>query len=175
MALDIQTLDSIIDETTGNQDNDSDSSNATVTYLLGLDGAGGLASPEVAFKADFVTVTASAGETITGVVLAKDASGNPYSTTVGVNSGIKTVDGNYVWLFLDPTHANVVRGVTGTSQDPAPAANGPLAFSFALVSTSATKSDLYTVQYVPLFHPDGTNPDDQIDLTNKVFAAASGT
>ena len=29
------------------------------------------------------------------------------------------------------------------------------------------------VQYVPLFHPDASNPDDRIDLTNKVFAAAA--
>ena len=28
---------------------------------------------------------------------------------------------------------------------------------------------------MPLFHPDATNPDDQIDLTDKVFASATGT
>src|SRR5262245_12923332 len=100
MALDIVPQDIIVDETTGLQNpqaspaevgDDVDPSvaphnNATVTYLLGLDDAGGLTSPEVAFQADFVTVNASAGETITGVVLAQDANGNPYSTTVGVNS-----------------------------------------------------------------------------------------
>src|SRR4051812_31464852 len=106
MALDIVTQDIIIDETTGLQDDDVDSSvaphnNATVTYLLGLDGSGGLTSPQVAFQADFVHASASAGETITSVVLAKDLAGNSFSTTVGVNSGIRTVDGNYVWLFQD--------------------------------------------------------------------------
>ena len=44
-----------------------------------------------------------------------------------------------------------------------------------ILNTSATNADLYTVQYVPLLHPDATNPDDRIDLTNKVFASASGT
>jgi hypothetical protein len=55
-----------------------------------------------------VQATASAGETITSIILAKDSSGTPFSKTDGVNSGIQTVDGNYVWLFLDPTNANVV-------------------------------------------------------------------
>ena len=182
MALDIVAQDIIIDETTGLQDDDVNSSvppystNTTLQYLLGLDSPGGLTSPEVAFQADFVVASASAGETITSVVLAQNLTGTPFSTTVGVNSGIRTVDGNYVWLFLDPTHANVVMGVIGTSDlATMPAATDPLAFSFALISTSNTNADLYTVQYVPLFHPDATNPDDRIDLTDHVFASVTGT
>ncbi|WP_338821646.1 DUF5801 repeats-in-toxin domain-containing protein [Bradyrhizobium septentrionale] len=181
MALDILAQDLIIDETAGLQDDDVNANlaphnNATVQYLLGLDGAGGLASPQVAFQADFVVATASAGETISSIVLAQNSTGTPFSTTVGVNSNIRTVDGNYVWLFQDASHANIVIGVIGTS-DPAaaPAATGALAFSFALISTSATHADLYTVQYVPLLHPDATNPDDRIDLTDKVFASVSAT
>ncbi|RUT90783.1 MULTISPECIES: DUF5801 repeats-in-toxin domain-containing protein [unclassified Mesorhizobium] len=182
MALDIVAQDIIIDETTGLQDDDVDSSlpphstNATLTYLLGLDGAGGLTSPEVAFQANFVVASANAGETITSIILAQNSSGTAFSTTVGVNSFIKTVDGSYVWLFQDPTHPNVVIGVIGTS-DPsaAPAATGPLALSFGLNSTSATTADLYLVQYVSLLHPNAANPDDQIDLTNKVFASVTGT
>nr|WP_245277653.1 hypothetical protein [Mesorhizobium sp. L48C026A00] len=182
MALDIETQDIIIDETTGLQDDDIDpsvsphSTNATLLYLLSLDDAGGLTSPEVAFQTDFVVASASAGETITSVVLAQNSDGDPFSTTDGVNSGIRTVDGNYVWLFQDPTDPNVVIGVIGTS-DPLvePAETGPLAFSFALIPTSATNADLYTVEYVPLLHLDPTLPDDQIDLTDKVFASVTGT
>jgi hypothetical protein len=182
MALDIVTQDIIIDETAGLQNDDVNpsvlphSTNTTLQYLLTLDSAGGLASPEVAFQANFVQVNATAGETITSVILSKDSSGTPFSTTVGVYSGIQTVDGNYVWLFQDATHPNVVIGVIGTS-DPAaePAESGPLAFSFALINTSNTNADLYTVQYVPLLHPDAADPDDQIDLANKVYAAATGT
>ena len=145
-------------------------------YLLSLDDPGGLTSPEVAFQANFVVASATAGETITSVVLSQNLNGTPFSTTVGVNSGIRTVDGNYVWLFKDATHANVVIGVIGTSNAAAmPAATGPLAYSFALINTSNTNADLYTVQYVPLLHPDATNPDDRIDLTNKVFASVTGT
>ena len=74
------------------------------------------------------------------------------------------------------THANVVIGVIGTSDAATmPAATDPLAFSFALINTSNTNADLYTVQYVPLFHPDATNPDDRIDLTDEVFASVTGT
>jgi hypothetical protein len=184
MAIDIVAQDIIIDETTDLQDDDVDSSaaphstNNTLLHLLSLDSAGGLTSPEVAFKANFVQATAGAGETIISIILAQDDSGTPFSTTVGVNSGIQTVDGNYVWLFqsADPTHANVVIGVIGTS-DPLdePDEGGPLAFSFALISTSNANADLYTVQYVPLLHPDADEADDRIDLTDLVFASATGT
>ncbi|HSH93888.1 MAG TPA: hypothetical protein VK968_07065, partial [Roseimicrobium sp.] len=182
MSLDILTQDIIIDETSGPTDDDvnpSDpphSTDLTLQYLLGLDDPGGLTSPEVAFKEDFVVASASAGETINSVVLAQNSDGDPFSITDGVNSGLQTVDGNYVWLFQDPTHANVVIGVIGTA-DPTeePAEGGALAFSFALIGTSNTNANLYTVQYVPLFHPDETNPDDRIDLTDKVFAAVAGT
>ncbi|MBY5714613.1 DUF5801 repeats-in-toxin domain-containing protein [Rhizobium leguminosarum] len=181
MALDITTQDIIIDETTGLTDDDINpatpphNANTTLQYLLGLDVAGGLTSPEVAYQSNFVVASASAGETITSVVLTQNASGTPFSTTVGVNSGVRTVDGNYVWLFQDPTRPNVVIGVIGTSNPlTEPVETGPLAFSLALIGSGAT-ADLYTVQYVPLFHPDATNADDRIDLTNKVFASVSGT
>ncbi|MDO3433341.1 DUF5801 repeats-in-toxin domain-containing protein [Rhizobium sp. CBN3] len=181
MALDITTQDLIIDETAGLDDDDvnpalAPHNNATVQYLLSRDAAGGLTSPEVAYQSNFVVASASAGETITSVVLTQNASGTPYSTTDGVNSGIRTVDGNYIWLFQDATHPNVVIGVIGTTNAATePAETGPLAFSLALLSTSNTNADLYTVQYVPLLHPDANNADDRIDLTNKVFASVTGT
>ncbi|PBB30653.1 MULTISPECIES: DUF5801 repeats-in-toxin domain-containing protein [unclassified Mesorhizobium] len=179
MALDITAQDIIIDETTGLQGDDINpigNNDPTLAYLLSRDSSGGLTSPEVAFQSNFVVATANAGETITSVVLTQNSSGTPFSTTVGVNSGIRTVNGNYVWLFQDPTHSNVVIGVIGTSSAATmPAATGDLAFSFGLVSTSATNADLYLVQYVPLLHPDANDPNDQIDLLNKVYASVTGT
>ena len=177
MTINLSIQDIIIDETTGLQDLDVNtllaphSTNLTLQYLLGL-----LAQREVAFRANFVQATTNAGETITSITLAQDLAGTPFSTTVGVNSGIRTVDGNYVWLFQDATHTNVVIGVIGTS-DPLvePAESGPLAFAFALIGTSAANANLYTVQYVPLLHPDATDADDRIDLTDKVFVSAAGT
>ncbi len=184
MALDITTLDIVVDESTGLTDNDvatnvaphNTDNNAIVQYLLGLDAAGGLSSPEVAFKADFVTASATGTDTFSGVSLSQSLSGTPFSTTVGVNSGIQTVDGNYVWLFLDPNNANVVRGVIGTSDANAePAEGGALAFSFALINTNTATPDLYLVQYVALSHPNPALTDERIDLTNKVFASLSAT
>ena len=120
MALDITTQDLIIDETPSLQDDDvnpaiAPHNNATVQYLLSLDAAGGLTTPEVAYQSNFVVASASAGETISAVVLTQNSSGTPYSTTDGVNSGLRTVDGNYIWLFQDATHPNVVIGVIGTT------------------------------------------------------------
>ncbi|MES0076117.1 DUF5801 repeats-in-toxin domain-containing protein, partial [Mesorhizobium sp. M0058] len=174
MSLDITAQDIIIDESIGHTDDDIEpvgNTNTTLQYLLTLGTA-----LEVASQGDFVHATASAGETITGLVLTQSASGTPFSTTDGVNSGIQTVDGNYVWLFQDSTDPNVVIGVIGTS-DPTdePDEGGALAFSFGLDPTSATNADLYLVQYVPLLHPDATDPDDRIDLTDMVFASVTGT
>ncbi|RWA76957.1 MAG: hypothetical protein EOQ28_04575 [Mesorhizobium sp.] len=178
MALGITALDIIIDESAGLTDNDIDpsdplySGNTTLLHLLGL------GTPlEVAYKADFVVASASAGETITSVVLTQDSSGTPFSTTDGVVTDIQTVDGNYVWLFQDPNNADVVIGVIGTDDptaEPDPATD-PLAFSFGLDDTSTTDADLYLVQYVALAHPDASDPDDQIDLTDLVYASIEGT
>ncbi|MER9300484.1 DUF5801 domain-containing protein [Mesorhizobium sp. M0621] len=174
MALDIVAQDIIIDETTGLQDDDiSPSSNTTLQYLLTLG-----TSLEVAFKADFVQATGDPGEIITSVVLTQNLDGDPFSTTDGVLTDIRTVDGNYVWLFQDSTDPNVVIGVIGTD-DPTfePDEGGALAFSFGLDPTSSTNADLYLVEYVPLQHPLGgdSNPDDRIDLTDMVFASIEGT
>ena len=176
MAIDIAAQNIFIDETTGlQQPSDIDPTgnlNPTLLHLLGL------GTPlETAYQADFVQATAGSGETITSVVLAQDDTGTLFSTTEGVNSGIKTVDGNYVWLFLDPNNADVVIGVIGTADiDAEPAdTTGPLAFSFGLDHTSTTDADLYLVQYVALFHPDPGDPDDQIDLSNLVYASVTGT
>jgi hypothetical protein len=185
MALDITALDIIVDESTDKTDNDvldlTAAPHGTVNdplldYLIGLDSAGGLASPEVAYRADFITASATGTDTFSSVSLASTIGGAAFSVTTGVNSGIRTVDGKYVWLFLDPNNANVVQGVIGTSDINAePAEGGALAFSFALINTNTTTPDLYLVQYVALLHPDTNSVDERIDLTNKVFASLSST
>ncbi|MDX8511521.1 DUF5801 repeats-in-toxin domain-containing protein [Mesorhizobium captivum] len=178
MALDITAQDIIIDETSGLTDDDINpglpphDTNTTLQHLLTLGTA-----LEVAYQADFVQATASAGETITSVVLTQDSSGTPFSETDGVLTDIQTVDGNFVWLFQDPNNADVVIGVIGTDDptaEPDPTTD-PLAFSFGLDHTSTTDADLYLVQYVALSHPDASDPDDQIDLTDLVYASIEGT
>jgi hypothetical protein len=178
MALDITAVDITVDETAGLQDDDTSASNSTVTYLLGLNAAPTLSATQVAFKADFITASATGNDSFSSVTLTQSIGGAAFSTTVGVNSNLRTVDGNYVWLFKDPGNSSVVIGVIGTS-DPAAAPNlsNPytVAFALALVNSTTTTPDLYTAQYVPLLHPLTNNPDDRIDLTNKVFASLSAT
>ena len=124
MALDITALDIVIDESTGKTDNDvadltvaphSTVNDPLLDYLLGLDSAGGLASPEVAYMENFITASATGGDSFSSVSLASTIGGAAFSITTGVNSGIRTVDGKYVWLFLDPNNANIVQGVVGTT------------------------------------------------------------
>ena len=186
MALTLTPQDLIIDET-GTVPNDDNvdattaphSTNTTLQYMLNLAEAGsGLSAPVAAFQADFVTVTSNAGETITSVVLAKDSAGTAFSTTDGVLTTIKTLDGNYVWLFKDPGNANVVIGVIGTTNaadEPDLTVSYTAAFSLALVGTNTATPDLYAVQYVPLSEPVNPNPDDRMDLTNLVYASATGS
>ena len=178
MALDITALDITVDETAGLQDDDTSASNSTVTYLLGLNAAPTLSATQVAFKADFITASATGNDSFSSVTLTQSIGGAAFSTTVGVNSNLRTVDGNYVWLFKDPNDSSVVIGVIGTS-NPATAPNlsNPytVAFALALVGGNTTTPDLYTAQYVPLLHPDTGNADDRIDLTNKVYASLSAT
>ncbi|UCI05638.1 hypothetical protein [Mesorhizobium sp. B1-1-8] len=73
MARDILAQDIVVDEPTDLTDDDvdlsvaPDSANTTLQYLLSRDGLGRLSSLEIAFQADFVQATASAGKTITSV------------------------------------------------------------------------------------------------------------
>lgn len=186
MALSLTPQDLIIDET-GTVPNDDNvdatiaphSTDTTLQYMVTLAEAGsGLSEPVVAFQADFVSVSADAGETITSVVLAKDGTGAAFSTTDGVLTALKTLDGSYVWLFKDPNNASVVIGVIGTTNaadEPDLSLSYSVAFSLALINTNTATPDLYAVQYVPLSTPINPNPDERTDLTNLVYAAAIGT
>ena len=185
MTLDITTQTLIIDETVGldAESDDALTTNTLINYMKSKTAgtAGDMTAPEVAIQTNFVTATASAGETIVGVSLVK-ADGTAFSTTVGVNSGLTDVDGNPIWLFKDPNSpagTEVIIGVIGTSttvSPPAPTITTPLAFALALVPTSSTTGDLYVVQHValenPLF-PD--NYDEPVDLGDTVFAGVTAT
>ena len=83
MALDIVSQDLIIDETAGLQDDDvnpavAPHNNTTVQYLLGLDSAGGLSSPQVAYQSNFVVASAGTGESVSAVTLAQDINGTAF-------------------------------------------------------------------------------------------------
>lgn len=182
MTINITSQNLIIDETAGLQDDDVASSalqaaSAAVYAHLVTDNdfprstAGAITTPEVAYQSDFIVFTPSGGSSITDMALTQDASGTPFSTTLGVNSGVTTVEGETIWLFADATNANILLGRTGV--DATAAATGDVAFALWLDEASDHLSaGLYMVQYAALYHPDATNPDDQIALlSNAVFVS----
>lgn len=75
--------------------------------------AGAIITPEFAYQSDFIVFTLSGGSSITDMTLTQHASGAPFSTTLGVNSGVATVEGETIWLFADATNANTLLGRTG--------------------------------------------------------------
>ena len=182
MTIIISTNSLIIDETLGLQDDDVPSSSlqgasASVYAHLVTDNdfprstAGAMAAPEIAYQANFITFTPSGGSSIADMVLAQDASGTPFSLTMGVDSGISTVEGEKIWLFADATNTNILLGRTGV--DATASATGDVAFSLWLDEAGDHQSaGLYMVQYAALYHADATNPDDRISLlSNAVFVS----
>lgn len=182
MTINIATNDLIIDETLGLQDDDIAAStlqaaNATVYAHLITDNdfprstAGAMTAPEIAFQGDFISFTPSGGASITDMMLAQDASGTPFNTTLGVDSGVSTVEGEKIWLFSDATNPNILLGRIGV--DASASATGDVAFALWLdEATDHQSAGLYMVQYAALYHPDDTNNDDRISLlSHAVFVS----
>jgi len=157
MALDIITSDLIIDESIGagsdTAKTDDDFSGTVPPALTAL------GTPlEVAFQANFLTVSSGPGETVTSVVLS--APGGGPIPAGGVPTTLKTVDGELITLYQGA--GGVVEGRT---------ADNDLAFAILLVDNK----DLYVAQYIALEHPDTTDPDDRIDLTGFISASVTAT
>lgn len=115
--------------------------------------------------------------TVTNLKLSPTASGGSFPTYSGTNtstfdSGLQTLDGTHIFLFADPEDDNIVYGVKGDS------ASGNIVFAVYLEeidsdsdgNTDAAK--MWTVLTEPLLHGDHTDPDDSLDLTNKLFVSA---
>lgn len=183
MTITINTNTLVIDETAGLQDDDVtaatlQAADATVYAHLVTSNdfpkstAGDMAEPQVAYRADFITLTPSGGSTIVDMVLAQNASGTPFDLVTGVDSGVSTVTGDKIWLFADSTNPNILLGRTGA--DATSAASGDVAFSLWLDEAADHQSaGMYMVQYAALYHPDATNPDDRISLlADSIFVSA---
>lgn len=117
---------------------------------------------------DVVTLTPTPGATITGLAFT-DASGNALN---GLDSGLDTVNGDNIWLFTDS-----VLGRVGTLQNGDPDPNGTIVFAAYLQETltgsAITGGKIWMEQYGAIKHPDALNPDDALDLLNKVFIGTS--
>ncbi|WP_207255330.1 MULTISPECIES: DUF5801 repeats-in-toxin domain-containing protein [unclassified Pseudomonas] len=85
----------------------------------------------------------------------------------GLDSGLDTLDGIDILLYTD-TNNNILLGRAGGP-------DGAIVFAAYIEETGSPLSGgkIWTVEYQPLKHPDGNNPDDALNLLNKVFIGAS--
>ncbi len=107
--------------------------------------------------------TISGGANITDIRFV-DSAGAPLN---GLDSGLDTLDGTSILLYTD-TNNNIVVGRAG-------AADGAIVFAAYIEETGSPLSGgkIWTVEYQPLQHPDTTNPDDSLNLLNKVFVGTT--
>ncbi|MEE9102040.1 DUF5801 repeats-in-toxin domain-containing protein [Pseudomonas nitroreducens] len=86
----------------------------------------------------------------------------------GLDSGLLTLDGTHILLYTDSVNNNVLIGRAGSAAGPI-----VLAAYIQESGTPPTGGKIWTVEYQPLQHPDATNPDDAVNLLNKVFIGTS--
>ncbi|HSG71338.1 MAG TPA: hypothetical protein VLA12_13035, partial [Planctomycetaceae bacterium] len=117
------------------------------------------------------------------MTFSQTSDGEAFSTTVGVDSGLQTLDENNIFLYLDSSDPNILLGREGdgTSEDP----SGDIVFAIYLDQyaaetemvngsevTTSLQVRLWTIQFEPLLNDDPNDSDDSLDLTNKVFLTA---
>jgi len=84
----------------------------------------------------------------------------------GADSGLNTTDGEDIFLYTDTTNNNIVYGKTALNV---------VVFAAYLeeTGTPVTGAKLWTVQYEAISNPDASNPDDPVNLTDKVFVSVT--
>jgi len=149
----------ILDETAGLQNNDTNTAlpSEFSTRLAALLAPATEINHAVS-SGDVITISGVTGSV--GNVAFTDGSGGALD---GDTSGLFTNDGEEIFLFTDPVNDNIVLGKT---------AAGVIAFAVYLEQT-ATGGKIWSVQYEALEHPDGTNPDDSLDLGSHLKVAVS--
>ncbi|WP_234358335.1 DUF5801 repeats-in-toxin domain-containing protein [Metapseudomonas resinovorans] len=131
---------------------------ATSAALSGYTGAAGNTGSNA------FTISAAPGASITDVSFV-DSSGAALN---GLDSGLDTLDGTSIFLYTDTSNNNILLGRAGS-------ATGAIVFAAYIEETGSPVSGgkIWTVEYQPLKHPDTTNPDDALNLANKVFIGTS--
>jgi hypothetical protein len=185
MAIEITGVDVTLDETAGLQNatatptppGDADDNDILVaslpsdfsTRLTAL-------SAGTATGAALSGYTGAVGDTGSNAFTLTDASGITDISFVdsngaplnGLDSGLFTLDGTSILLYTDTENNNIVLGRAGS-------ATGAIVFAAYIEETGSPVSGgkIWTVEYQPLQHPDATNPDDSLNLLDKVFVGTS--
>ncbi|WP_063343831.1 DUF5801 repeats-in-toxin domain-containing protein [Pseudomonas fluorescens] len=184
MAIAITGEDVVLDETAGLQNaaatptpaGDADDNDILVASLpstfatrLTALGAGTATGAALSGYTGAAGDTGSNAFTITGGgsisdISFVDSAGAPLN---GVDSGLDTLDGTSILLYTD-TNNNILLGRAG-------GADGAIVFAAYIEETGSpvTGGKIWTVEYQPLKHPDATNPDDSLNLLDKVFIGAT--
>ncbi|MDP9929063.1 DUF5801 repeats-in-toxin domain-containing protein [Variovorax paradoxus] len=91
-----------------------------------------------------------------------DSTGAPLA---GLDSGLDTASGASILLYTDTINNNVVYGKVGTV----------VVFAAYLEETGSPVSGakIWMVQYQAITNPDATNPDDSVNLLNKIYVSVS--
>ncbi|RVQ67101.1 hypothetical protein EKN06_09275 [Croceicoccus ponticola] len=147
-------------------------SDAQMAYAAGIGGAS---------DADFLTVTATGGESANSVFFS-DPDGNPLNGDQvwldypATTDPLQTIDGDNVYLWTVAGGSIVL--ATTSSVD---ASSGTLVAAFYL-EPGATSGDppefpvkIESVFFVPFEHPDATDPDDAINFTDLLNVSVSGS
>ncbi|WP_223487354.1 DUF5801 repeats-in-toxin domain-containing protein, partial [Pseudomonas sp. A-RE-19] len=131
---------------------------ATGAALSGYTGAAGNTGSNA------FSVTADPGASITNISFV-DSAGAPLN---GLDSGLDTLNGTSILLYTDTNNDNIVLGRIGGS-------TGTIVFAAYIEETGSPVSGgkIWTVEYQPLQHTNTANPDDSLNLLNKVYVGAS--
>ncbi|UOD49791.1 DUF5801 repeats-in-toxin domain-containing protein [Orrella daihaiensis] len=121
--------------------------------LSGYDGVAG--KPLAQFTGDL--------STLTGLSFS-DAMGMPLD---GDESGLFTVDGEPIYLYTDTVDPGLLLGKTGDG-------DVVLAAYIEIQTASAPGVMMWTALYEPLQHPDPTDADEAVDLSDRVFIKTGG-
>jgi hypothetical protein len=146
------------DETAGNQGDADDTTAAGVVALFaGVSNVSTDLSP-TGFAQDAAAVVSSTGSSFGTDSVGGTTAFSLAVSVAGVDSGLDTTDGTSILLFKE---GNLVVGRIG-------GAAGAAAFAVAINSTSGVVS---VAQYASLKHPDATNPDDSVSITDSALLA----
>ncbi|MDB5823418.1 MAG: hypothetical protein JWR21_2122 [Herminiimonas sp.] len=109
------------------------------------------------------TGTSAVTYTVTGTannISFTDSLGAPLNN---VDSGLKTAAGDSIFLFSDTANDNILYGKAGTA----------IVFAAYLeeVSSPATGAKIWMTEYQAIQHPNAADPDDSLNLLNKVFVS----